>query len=70
MRTARKISPRTYAAWKAAIAQRQPWLTSTGPTSAEGKRRVTQNSTLHGLEGQAMLWALRYIAAVQEALLE
>lgn len=37
------------------IMARRPWLKSTGPRSAEGKRRSSMNALKHGLRGAAWL---------------
>jgi len=54
--------------WREAIAQRRPWLKSTGPRTAAGRRKMAENATRSGVGGQAMVWAMRYVAAVTRAL--
>ena len=44
----------------------QPWLKSTGPKSAEGKRKVSQNSRKHPEPSVDLAMSLEYLANLRE----
>ncbi len=51
-------------AYRRAALERKPWKKSTGPKSAEGKRKVSQNARRHGLKSAEVLERRRYIRSV------
>jgi hypothetical protein len=55
---------------RAAVALRKPWLESTGPRTAGGKRAAAQNRLLHGARALTFKAAMAYCAAVEVALRE
>lgn len=59
---------RRMAAVREALALGKPWMSSTGPTSSEGKRTVSKNAFKHGLTAIAFRWAVRYCTEVERAL--
>lgn len=56
------------AAVRRALSQRKPWLASTGPRTATGKRAAARNSLKHGAGSLAFKAALAYCAAIEKAL--
>ena len=53
---------------KAALQAHKPWLRSTGPTTAAGRRKMAANGTQHGARSLALRLALTYCIAVSRAL--
>ena len=54
--------------WRAAIAERQPWLKTTGPRTEAGRRICSDNAATHGADSQTFKLALIYLAGLEEAL--
>ena len=55
------LSPEVRNRLRALILQRQPWLGSTGPKSAEGKARTRWNALRHGFYTQRAIEARRLL---------
>jgi hypothetical protein len=49
---------------RAALVVRQPWLQSTGPRTAAGKRRASANAVRHGTDSLSFRLAVQYLEVV------
>jgi hypothetical protein len=63
-----RISAKRLAAVRAAAARQGYSAWSTGPRSAQGKRKASANATKHGCDGLAFRLAIAYAEAVVGAL--
>lgn len=68
IRSRRNDSPETIARWRQDMQVRKPWLRTTGPTSAAGKRKCSTNALANGLDSLEYAAACRYADAVARAL--
>jgi hypothetical protein len=54
-------TPARRARYRRMMMRRQPWLVSTGPRTAQGKRRSRLNARRHGLRSRVLLGLISYV---------
>lgn len=60
----RVLTPEMRAAWAANVRASRAWEKSTGPRTADGKRKAALRSVRTELDSQAFKWAMVYVKKV------